>query len=244
MQPRASTEVVGTKGRLLGIVVAGVLLAAAAVTACGSEELPDTTPTPTPTTTTTTPPPDAAPPLDAAQPPLDAARLPVDAGVEAAVPVDAAPIDAGPVDATVDATVDAGPVDAGSVTTSLKITTLAENCMPIVAKDPIRLVGSIDVVNTTPASVGPITATGGEIRDMAGNLRTRFDLLVPISVGPVPSGQTRSATYEKRPGTAVPALQCATLACNTDVVVSLTLSGAGTAGVTAKSGPVRVTCSF
>ncbi len=222
----------------------GAALLALSAAACGSEELPvgaaGASPTPDPTVTTRPTPDAAVPPApDAAVPPApDAAVPPVDASVADTAPsVDAAP------DAPV--IVDAAPVDAGAVGSTLRISTLSENCMPIVAKDPIRLVGTVDVANNTPATVGPITATTGEIRDLAGNLRTSFDLLAPLSTGTILSGQSVSRAIEKRPASAVPALQCATLACNTEVVVSLRLSGPGVAaGTVVKSAPVRVSCTF
>lgn len=227
--------------RALAALAAALLATSAATvsTGCGSETLPEAPPTVGPSdaagapdTSTGT---DAATPVDAA-PPRDASApdvAPPDATADA--PVDAAP------DAPA---VDAAPPDAGAVVASVKITNLFMNCMPVVAKDPIAVAGSVDVTNSTPGTIGPVAGSRGEIRSAAGALLTTFDLTTALSIGPLTAGQTASANFTKRPTSAVPAAQCATLTCNSDVTVSVALTGPGLPPTTARSGPVRVNCAF
>lgn len=208
---------------------------------CGSETLPETPPTVSPTDAASAPDTstgsDAAAPVDAATP-RDASAPDVaapDAAADAAAPADAAP------DAPA---MDAAPPDAGAVVASVKITNLFMNCMPVVPKDPISVTGSVDVTNSTPGTIGPVAGSRGEIRSAAGALLTTFDLTAALSIGPLTAGQTASANFTKRPTSAVPAAQCATLTCNSDVTVSVPLTGPGLPATTARSGPVRVTCAF
>ena len=206
--------------------LAATLLATVTATVsvgCGSEPIPETT----------------APTVG----PSDAASAPDTATGDAAPPPDAAtPRDSSAPDAA--PPVDAAPPDAGAVTASVKITNLFMNCMPIVPKDPISLSGSIDVTNSTPGTVGPIAGSRGEIRSAAGALLTTFDFTAAVSIGPLTAGQTGTGAFVKRPTSAVPAAQCATLPCNSDVTVSVALTGAGLPATTARSTPVRVNCAF
>lgn len=215
--------------------------AAAASAGCGSETLPETPPAVSPSDRDAASAPDTSTAPDAAAPP-DAAT-PRDASAPDVAPPDAA--DAAPADAAPDApAVDAAPPDAGAVVASVKITTLFMNCMPVVPKDPISVTGSVEVTNSTPGTIGPVAGSRGEIRSAAGALLTTFDLTTALSIGPLTAGQTASANFTKRPTSAVPAAQCATLTCNSDVTVSVPLTGTGLPPTTARSAPVRVSCAF
>ena len=220
--------------------------AAAASAGCGSETLPETPPAVSPSDRDAASAPDTSTAPDAAAPP-DAAT-PRDASASDVAPpdaADAAPADAAPADAAPDApAVDAAPPDAGAVVASVKITTLFMNCMPVVPKDPISVTGSVEVTNSTPGTIGPVAGSRGEIRSAAGALLTTFDLTTALSIGPLTAGQTASANFTKRPTSAVPAAQCATLTCNSDVTVSVPLTGTGLPPTTARSAPVRVSCAF
>ncbi len=180
--------------------------------------------------------------VDSSSPPADGSD---DAQVkDSGTDPDALAKDAG-LDASDASGTDGAVVDAGAITAAVKVTLLYQNCMPVVSPDPILLQGSLEIVNAGGGSVGPVTATQGEIRDTANNLLTTFQLASPLSVGPVLSGQTGSGSFTKRAGSASPANRCQTLMCSSDVVILLPISGAGLpGGEIARSDKVRVMCVY
>ena len=47
------------------------------------------------------------------------------------------------------------------------VTTLGQDCMPVVAADPLSLRGSITLTNTGTVPIGPVTLSAGQVLDLA-----------------------------------------------------------------------------
>jgi hypothetical protein len=165
-----------------------------------------------------------------------------------------APVDAGG-DAVADAPADAGsdaPIEVGDATSDagagLVFTLTAnvfEDCMPIVASDPVHITGNLTMKNDTGATVGPITATAGTVSKPGSAPFGTFGLK-SFTLPAIATGGSESGGYEKDAGTFSPASACTSIACGSSVVVELTLFGPGlpSGGVRVASPAVTNSCAL
>ncbi len=136
-------------------------------------------------------------------------------------------------------------VDAPSGLTITVTPTIFEDCMPIVASDPVSITGDVTVRNDTGASVGPITATFGTVRTPGGAAFGTYKLK-SLSIPAIAHGASSSAKFQKEPSTFSPASACASIKCGSSVEVELTFFGTGlpTAGLAVKSTAVTCSCAL
>jgi hypothetical protein len=178
---------------------------------------------------------DGADANDSSMDALDATDASTDAGVDVG-------------DDAIDATPDSADANDGGGTVSLTamvtVGSIGQNCMPIVAPDPLSVSGSVDVSNTGTATIGPITSTSGAILSESGMEIATF-AIDPISIAAIGPGATGSATFTKTSGTLMPANGCETVPCNATVRVAIDLSGPNIpSGARAISAISRVECAL
>lgn len=150
-------------------------------------------------------------------------------------------VDSGSGDVT-DATADATPTV--SFIAMVHITQLSQNCMPIIASDPMTLTGSIDLQNTGGVALGPITANSGSIVADTGTELAHFTI-APITIGTVAGGATGTSMFAKDASSLMPANGCNTVACSSPVRVVVPISGPNVpAGSRAISAITIVSCSM
>jgi hypothetical protein len=165
-------------------------------------------------------------------------------GSDAATSFDATPANDAARDG--DATVsDAGSdAVASALDVELRVDTLFQNCMPIVAKDPITFQGTLTITNKSAVPLGPLTfATGKFLGAQAGAPLATFD--VDATSGTIAPSEKRSIVVEKVAGSLSPANGCQTVACNSEVTVELAYGGAGApAGAVVRAKAQAMSCAF
>lgn len=125
---------------------------------------------------------------------------------------------------------DVGPsVDTpGSISYAIEAT-VTEDCMPIVADDPIAIVGTITIDNEEPMAIGPIMIRSGSVVDTTGKVLTTFVVEPVVSLPSIPYRSTATGKFSKKAGSASPANKCSTLPCGGKVHVVLVVEGPGIA---------------
>lgn len=104
------------------------------------------------------------------------------------------------------------------------VTMLSQNCMPIIASDPMTLTGSVDVTNSGGVAIGPITASDGIIVHEDGTELGRFTI-APISISAIAPGANGTAMLTKNGMSLTPANGCSTVPCSAPVRVEIPISG-------------------
>lgn len=179
-----------------------------------------------------------------------ASLLVVGCGASSA-PVDAASLDAGSEDAGgADAGSDAArPGDSGiSFTSMTLVTTLTEDCMPVVAPDPLPIDGMLRVTNTGSAPIGPLHVEAGLVVQLLGGETLATFAIAPIDLPAIAPGATGSAAFTKTAGSLAGGAGlsgCDVVACGAAVRIALLLTGPGIPdGARASSEPLTVGCAF
>jgi hypothetical protein len=131
----------------------------------------------------------------------------------------------------------------GMVTASLSDVMIFENCMPIVAPDPVSISATITITNTGNVPIGPVTVGSGEV---VQNMNVLISWKAqPVQTGVIQPGQSAMLQIAKTANSAMPAKACATLPCNGGVNLSVPYTGPGVPnGNRAVSGLNFVTCAF
>ena len=184
----------------------------------------------------------------------DAGAPKPDSGKDASVDVAADAANDGPIDeAATDAPVEDAPIDApidaplGSLTGSISMTGLSvyQDCMPMVAQDPVHVALTYSVTNNGNVPVGPITPTNGRLLD-TNNAPIITFTFNSSSLGPIAVSGSGSDSVTKQSGTANPASYCQTLSCNSQQVkVEMELSGTSVPpGYKLTSGLTTVSCVY
>jgi hypothetical protein len=179
---------------------------------------------------------------------------PGDGGDDASVPDASAgtdgaptPTDAGRGDALTDAGAD-GPASpdgsTGELEIAVDVATLFEDCMPIVAPDPVTVQGTLSIKNKGASPAGPLVFAEAAVYDATGATRVAT-FKVDTTTQPIPAGGKVDTVFEKQVDTLAPKGGCATVACNADYVVELAFSGPGAPpGARARAKPKKMTCAF
>jgi hypothetical protein len=131
----------------------------------------------------------------------------------------------------------------GTVTASLSTVMIFENCMPIVAQDPVSITATLTITNTGNVPVGPVAVDSGEVTQNQ-NVLISFKVQ-PMQTGVIAPGQNAMLQVSKIANSAMPAKACATVPCNGGVNLVVPYSGPGVPnGNRAVSGLSFVTCAF
>jgi len=127
---------------------------------------------------------------------------------------------------------------------SLAIKTLFQDCMPIVAKDPLHMQATATIKNVGTGKVGPITITDGAILDSSGKSIATFKV-TSSTIAEIAGGASGSGAVEKNPDTLDPATGCSSVPCGSDVFVEVTYVGVGIVpGSKARSPLTKITCAL
>jgi hypothetical protein len=142
-------------------------------------------------------------------------------------------------------TSDTPPADAPAGVTLGLTASLFEDCMPIVADDPVSINGELVVTNGGSTAIGPLTATLGSVKTPAGATLATFRI-TSLSIPAIDPGKSGNAAFSKEKGSMFPATGCDTVKCGADVQIELTLNGPGLppAGVRALSPTIKASCAF
>jgi hypothetical protein len=116
--------------------------------------------------------------------------------------------------------VDAG---GGMFMATVRLDKLFENCMPIVAPDPLQVMGTLEITNTGAVPIGPVTATQGILTTESLMELGRFGL-GPTQLASVAPGATGSVPIVKTSGTLMPANGCG-MSCGMLVRVRIPIAG-------------------
>lgn len=141
------------------------------------------------------------------------------------------------------------PPDAGvSFLSMTMVTTLSQDCMPIVADDPLAIAGSLVVTNTGAVPIGPIHVTDGLVLRLLGGDTIATFAVAPFDLPAIAPGATVMAPFTKTAGSlsgGAGLTGCDVVACGTPVRIALALSGADLpVGARAASEPLTVPCAF
>jgi hypothetical protein len=134
---------------------------------------------------------------------------------------------------------------SGIITRQITITDFFQNCMPVVAADPIILKGTISIANGTSADIGPISFTSGSFLHPATLAVIASFKLKPVTMNVVQPGGNDTVGIEKQQNSASPANFCQTLTCGSEVVVEVIASGPGIpANDAIRTNPLKLTCAL
>lgn len=112
---------------------------------------------------------------------------------------------------------EAGPgADAapGDIVATLTLTTLVQNCMPVVAPDPTRVEATLRLTNQGSTPVGPVTVSGGRILVAASQVLRASFTATGTSGAAIAPGQTVEIAVVKDASSLEPKTGCSVLACN------------------------------
>jgi hypothetical protein len=120
-----------------------------------------------------------------------------------------------------------------------------EDCMPIVADDPVSIDGEVVVANGGSTPIGPLTATLGSVKTPLGSTLATYRIK-GLSIGALAAGESGGTTFHKEKGSMFPAAGCDAVKCGAGVQLELTLYGAGLppAGIRALSPVIEASCAF
>ncbi|MBK6535861.1 MAG: hypothetical protein IPF99_41920 [Deltaproteobacteria bacterium] len=129
-------------------------------------------------------------------------------------------------DAATDASV---PADVtASFTAMTSVSTLGQNCMPVVAADPLSLRGSITLTNTGTVPIGPVTLSAGlVIRVLGGETMATF-AVTPVTLAAVAPGQSGTVAFAKTAGSLTGdagVAGCEIVPCDSPIRIALRLTG-------------------
>jgi len=127
------------------------------------------------------------------------------------------------------------------------VTTLGQNCMPVVASDPLSLRGSITLTNTGTVPIGPITLSAGlVIRVLGGETMATF-AVTPVTLAAVAPGQSGTVDFTKTAGSLAGdagVSGCEIVPCDSPVRIALRLTGPHLPdGARAFSEPMPMPCT-
>ena len=132
--------------------------------------------------------------------------------------------------------------DASTLATTITGLRLYEDCMPLVAPDPVNIQGDLHIENATGATMGPITITSGEILD--GSTVIATFAVEKANLGTLAPGSASSTGFVKSANSLSSKKGCQTVACSKMFRVALVLSGQGIpAGTRAVSAPSEMACT-
>lgn len=134
-----------------------------------------------------------------------------------------------------------------SFTAMTAVTTLGQNCMPVVAADPLSLRGSITLANTGAVPIGPVTLSEGlVIRVLGGETMATF-AVTPVTLAAVAPGQSGTVAFAKTPGSLTGdagVAGCEIVPCDSPVRIVLRLTGPHLPeGARAFSEPMTMPCT-
>lgn len=151
----------------------------------------------------------------------------------------------GPDDGGADAPADTGTDGAAaSLEVELTVDTLRQDCMPIVAPDPVIMQGTLKITNKSASPVGPLTFASGKFfgAPPSAALATFATDTTTSTIAP---GASTFVLVEKTTGSMSPKGGCQTLACNGSFVVELAFTGAGApANATVRAAAETMSCTF
>ncbi len=143
---------------------------------------------------------------------------------------------------------DSGSSDSGSSTGSgmasldaaISDLALFQDCMPIVAPDPLGVTFNLALTNTgdSPATASVVSAV---ILDGGAAQVGSFEVM-PTDFGPIPAGDSSMDVVTKTADSLMPADGCGVAMCNQTYTVELTLDVDGAHAVASAMGPVS--CVF
>lgn len=148
---------------------------------------------------------------------------------------------------TQDAAADAQDAAVVAFSAMTTVTSINQNCMPAVPRDPLAIMGSIALTNTGTVPIGPITLTTGlVVRLLGGDTIATFGV-TPATLAAVAPRQTGAVTFVKASDTLANdagTAGCEIVPCGTPVRISLPLSGTNVPeGTRAASEPMTIPCT-
>jgi hypothetical protein len=111
----------------------------------------------------------------------------------------------------------------GMFVATVKLDKLFENCMPIVAADPLQVSGTLEVMNTGAVAIGPLTAMEG-ILTTDGLVELGHFALGAVTIPAVPPGQSQGVTINKVSGSLMGGQVCGP-GCGMLVRIRVPISG-------------------
>lgn len=132
----------------------------------------------------------------------------------------------------------------GDLVVEVDVSTIFQNCMPIVAPDPLTVQGSLKIDNNGAAPAGPLVFKDATVYDAAGATKLAT-FSVDTTTQVIAARDKTTSVFEKQSASLAPQSGCAALSCNTEVVVELSFSGPGAPpGAKARAKPKKVNCAF
>lgn len=135
----------------------------------------------------------------------------------------------------------------GLFTAMTAVTTLGQNCMPVVAADPLSLRGSITLTNTGTVPIGPITLTAGLVTRVLGGDTMATFAVTPVTLAVVAPGQSGTVAFAKTAGSLTGdagVAGCEIVPCDSPVRIALRLTGPHLPeGARAFSEPMTMPCT-
>jgi hypothetical protein len=136
------------------------------------------------------------------------------------------------------------PPDGGTLQATLSFTLLNQDCMPVVAPDPVQVSGTITLANNGATPVGPISGSTGAFLSAGGVQLASFQI-TPVNLGSIAPGGTVSSAFDKVVNSLMPAAGCNTIACSSMVRTIIFYDGPGVPpGSFADGGLMPFTCAF
>ena len=159
-------------------------------------------------------------------------------------------------DVTTDAATDVAPTDApaadvpvAAFSAMTTLTTINQNCMPVVAADPLTVAGTIALNNTGSLPIGPITLTAGlVVRLLGGDTMATFGV-TSVTLPVVAPHTTGTVAFTKAAGTLAGAgdagvTGCQIVPCGSPIRIVLPLAGPNVPdGARAASEPMTLPCT-
>jgi hypothetical protein len=140
---------------------------------------------------------------------------------------------------------DVGPPPPGTIATQIYISDLFENCMPVIAADPITVKGTVTIQNGTNSAIGPVSFLEGTFLDPKTNAPIATFKLKPVTMQAVPPGGSQTVNIEKQSNSASPSNGCSTLTCSSQVIVQVDASGTGVpTNAHIQTNPITVGCAI
>lgn len=128
-------------------------------------------------------------------------------------------------DVTPDASADGAAVSFVAMTT---LTTLNQNCMPAVPRDPLTVMGTVSITNTGTVPLGPITIDRGLVVQLLGGATLATFGVTPVTIAAIAPRATGTATFTKATDTLAGdagVAGCQIVPCGSPIRVALELRG-------------------
>jgi hypothetical protein len=142
------------------------------------------------------------------------------------------------------------PADAdvtAAFTAMTAVSTIGQNCMPVVAADPLSLSGSITLTNTGTVPIGPITLSTGFVTRLLGGDTLATFAVTPVTLAAVPPGQSATVAFTKTAGSLTGdagVSGCEIVPCDSPVRIVLRLTGPHLPdGARSSSEPMTMPCA-